>query len=325
VKLGVSLPIEMTPRQHTAVGFFHHQPPRTTSRTNVWFHVMPTLVPIMTGGRFTRARDAAARDAAARDAAAREAVARALAPVNASDAVAVASHDPTASTAPAGDIVNEASAPAGVIVEEALAPVVTTGHAQASVQACTVQCTWSLFVSCSANLSPLSLATNAAPSCIMFARSTGNRSTHTRHLDVRSIAHHIMSISKRSRQIWEILSRRHRCPWGILLRRHLREVSIPPCINVLFCSLFCFLQFIFQDGTPPSLAIAGAPYFNNPVGAVRYIQPSSGKNIDRLNQHYNRANPAGRARSQMARAPLEERKEDSYEDTSDAKEVSSSS
>ncbi len=55
----------------------------------------------MTGGRFTRARDAAARDAAAR-----EAAARALAPVNASDAIAVTSHDPTASTAPAGDIVN---------------------------------------------------------------------------------------------------------------------------------------------------------------------------------------------------------------------------
>ena len=51
----------------------------------------------MTGERFIRARDAAAREAAA----------RALAPVNASDAVAVATHDPTAST-----IVEEASAPA---------------------------------------------------------------------------------------------------------------------------------------------------------------------------------------------------------------------
>jgi hypothetical protein len=118
------------------------------------------------------------------------------------------------------------------------------------------------------------------------------------------------------------------------------EVSIPPCINLLFCTLFCFLSFIFQDGIPPSLAIVGAPYFNNQVGAGRYIQPSSGKNIDRLNQHYNRANPAGRTRSQMARAPVEERKEDSGEEdvpspandsrddgyhTSDAKEVSSSS
>jgi hypothetical protein len=84
-------------------------------------------------------------------------------------------------------------------------------------------------------------------------------------------------------------------------------VSIPPCINLLFCTLFCFLSFIFQDGIPPSLAIVGAPYFNNQVGAGRYIQPSSGKNIDRLNQHYNRANPAGRTRSQMARAPVEER------------------
>jgi hypothetical protein len=35
---------------------------------------------------------------------------------------------------------------------------------------------------------PLSLATSAVPSCIMFARSTGKTSTHTSHLDVQSIA-----------------------------------------------------------------------------------------------------------------------------------------
>ena len=91
----------------------------------------------------------------------------------------------------------------------ALAPV--------SVQACTVQCTWSFFAPCSANLPPLSLATNAAPSCIMFARSTGKTSTHTRHLDVLSIACHIMSVAQRSRQNWEILSRRHRRPLPPLL------------------------------------------------------------------------------------------------------------
>ena len=116
-------------------------------------------------------------------------------------------------------------------------------------------------------------------------------------------------------------------------------VSIPPVLfyyddvyipsplwhSILFCSPFCFLSFIFQDGIPPSLAIAGAPYFNNkegtqkdailpksPVG--RYIQPISGKNIDRLKQHYNRANPADRTRSQMARAALEESEEDSGEE-----------
>ena len=111
------------------------------------------------------------------------------------------------------------------------------------------------------------------------------------------------------------------------------------------------MSFIFQDGIPPSLAIAGAPYFNNKVGAQqdailskspasRYIQPISGKNIDRLKQHYNRANPADRTRLQMARAALEESEEDSGKEdaksptndsgdddyhTSDAEEVSSSS
>ena len=66
--------------------------------------------------------------------------------------------------------------------------------------------------------------------------------------------------------------------------------------------------------------------------------PISGKNIDRLKQHYNRANPADRTRSQMARAALEESEEDRGEEdvnsptndsgdddyhTSDAEEVSS--
>ncbi len=76
-------------------------------------------------------------------------------------------------------------------------------------------------------------------------------------------------------------------------------MSIPPCINLLFCSLFCFLSFLFQDGISPSLAIAGAPYFNNEVGAGRYIQPSSGENIDNLKQHYNRSNPADRCYSRV--------------------------
>ena len=61
----------------------------------MWFRILPTLVPIMTGERFIRARDAAAREATER------------AFTRASDAVAVATHDPTAST-----IVEEASAPA---------------------------------------------------------------------------------------------------------------------------------------------------------------------------------------------------------------------
>ena len=143
----------------------------------------------MTGGRFTRARDAAARDAAACEAAAR-----------------------------------------------ALAPV--------SVQACTVQCTWSFFAPCSANLPPLSLATNAAPSCIMFARSTGKTSTHTRHLDVLSIARHIMSVAQRSRQNWEILSRRHRRPLPPLLlltKKQFHQMRPPKKI----CSTKC------DDRTPP--------------------------------------------------------------------------
>ena len=95
----------------------------------------------------------------------------------------------------------------------------------------------------------------------------------------------------------------------------------PPPSDILSCSVLFLhsscMSFIFQDGIPPSLAIAGAPYFNNkegthkdailpksPVG--RYIQPISGKNIDCLKQHYNRANPADRTRSQMARTALEE-------------------
>ena len=91
---------------------------------------------------------------------------------------------------------------------------------------------------------PLSLATNAAPSCIMFARSTGKTSTHTRHLDVLSIARHIMSVAQRSRQNWEILSRRHRRPLPPLLlltKKQFHQMRPPKKI----CSTKC------DDRTPP--------------------------------------------------------------------------
>jgi hypothetical protein len=95
------------------------------------------------------------------------------------DALAPAGDIVEEASAPTVDIVEEASAPAGDIVEEALAPVVATGKGRKrkgrklpftqalhpsviiedggrtqSVQACTVQCTWSFFAPCSAKLPP---------------------------------------------------------------------------------------------------------------------------------------------------------------------------
>ena len=104
--------------------------------------------------------------------------------------------------------------------------------------------------------------------------------------------------------------------------------------DILSCSVLFFAFFthasIFQDGILPALVIAGAPYFNNQVGAPkdailpkspagrgRYIQPISVK-IDRLKQHYNRANPPYRTRSQTEQDALVESEEDSGKEDADS-------
>ncbi len=97
MNLGVTLPTEMTPRQHCRWLFLSPPTtPITSGHTNVWFRILPTLVPIMTGGRFTRAREAAAR---------------ALAKANASVAVAAATHDPTASATAAPSVAEQKAVP----------------------------------------------------------------------------------------------------------------------------------------------------------------------------------------------------------------------